>query len=422
MNKKTVYDWKEEWKFEAREYRNPVNMQLEEGIVLTKYKGKETEVVVPEKIGRRAVLAIEWPAFSGNHSITSVVIPESVKVLGGRIFRGCEALEKVDIQGKDVVLCDECFFDCPVLSEVKIDVSTAKFGDHIFQKSFRMLDENGFVVLEDGAEKVLVDVQLPVFSDIVVIPEGITRLLGAALSERRPWEFPEVDRVKTVVLPETVKEIGSRFFSDCVNLERINLPNGVMKIGEEAFHSCRNLREINLPGDTCEIGPWAFSGCKKMPKKIIVEPESIQATERFGRDSNIESYLVFEYRQYSLAEEEWEIPEAIFKMSPQKCADKVLSGKANTLQGLEYNQENNPAILKCICDMLEEESEVDEGKAQYAVRFLERIVWNYNMDEELVKRLFQLIQNSGVQKALEIFEKNKILKKIVKVYRDEIGE
>ena len=92
------------------------------------------------------------------------------------------------------------------------------------------------------------------------------------------------------------------------------------------------------------------------------------------------------------------------------------------MQGLEYNQENNPAILKCICDMLEEEREVDEGKAQYAVRFLERIVWNYNMDEELVKRLFQLIQNSGVQKVLEIFEKNKILKKIVKVYRDEIGE
>ena len=159
-----------------------------------------------------------------------------------------------------------------------------------------------------------------------------------------------------------------------------------------------------------------------MPNRIIVEPASTNATERFGRDSNIESYLIFEYRQYSLPEEEWEIPEAIFKMSPQKCAGKVLSGKGDTLLGLEYNQENNPVILKCICDMLEESGVIEEEKAQYAVRFLEKIVWNYNTDEELVKRLFQLIQNAGVQEALEIFEKNKILKKIVKAHRDEMGE
>ena len=380
LKNKTVAEWKKEWKYRTCEFLNPFTKQWEESIVLTQYKGNDTEVFVPSKIGRRPVRAIDYPGFEGNEKITSVQIPETVGVIGEFVFSLCKNLKKVEFLGKDVELCRGCFATCPVLEEVKLDVASTKFDGHIFQGCWRMLDKEGFVIFGEGENKSLVDVQLPVFSEEVIIPDGIVRLLGKGLSERYCYarKFRDVYKVKKVVLPDSVKEIGAEFFADCINLEEINIPVGVDKIGKWAFMGC--------------------DSCKNLPVYVeTVEPETLK------------EYYVWGWEKEEIVELEID-----FGISPEECAWVVLTGGGDTMYGLEHNQKNNPAILSHICDTLEEEECIEEEKALYAVQFLEKIAWNHGFDEALAKRLFVILQKAGVSMALEGFEKNKILREIVK--------
>ena len=47
-------------------------------------------------------------------------------------------------------------------------------------------------------------------------------------------------KLKTVVLPETIKLIGKNAFKGCKSLESINLPEGV-KCDKKTFKDCKNL-------------------------------------------------------------------------------------------------------------------------------------------------------------------------------------
>ncbi len=75
-----------------------------EGLVITSYKGEETEIVIPSRIGRRDVIGIGEYAFSPRQervrpsrritraNITSVTVPRGVERIGDSAFEGCGKL------------------------------------------------------------------------------------------------------------------------------------------------------------------------------------------------------------------------------------------------------------------------------------------------------------------------------------------
>ncbi len=69
--------------------------------------------------------------------------------------------------------------------------------------------------------------------------------------------------LKTLILSESVKVIGSGAFMGCVELEgHLNLPSTLTKIGDFAFHKCSSLIGNLIIPDTCiHIGTSAFNGC-----------------------------------------------------------------------------------------------------------------------------------------------------------------
>lgn len=273
--KKTVVEYKKEWKFNVYENYSYIKKEWDEFIILSKYIGTETEVIVPTKIGRRTVRAIDEKAFYNNKNITDVTIPESVVGLGCELFKGCVALKKVTILSKAVLLEEDCFCDCLALEEVSADFASALLGDHIFQNCPKMMDQNGLVIVEDGNKKFLLDAQLPVLTEEVIIPDGVTHIIGGAFSETYFYEYPNVDKIKKVVLPESVVEIGENCFADCKNLECINIPEGIERIGELAFCDCVALQEIGNINNGCKIGACAFWGCKKIDDERLIRYNSI---------------------------------------------------------------------------------------------------------------------------------------------------
>lgn len=66
----------------------------------------------------------------------------------------------------------------------------------------------------------------------VVIPEGVKRIGGDP--DNSIFEDTETE-IKSVVIPDSVIEIGERAFYTCLQLEEVTMGNGVKKIGQEAF-------------------------------------------------------------------------------------------------------------------------------------------------------------------------------------------
>lgn len=64
-----------------------------------------------------------------------------------------------------------------------------------------------------------------------------------------------------IIVPETVKIIGSFAFVDCARLKTVTIEGNALRIiGTGAFAGCINLREMNLPDSVVTLGSYALSG------------------------------------------------------------------------------------------------------------------------------------------------------------------
>ena len=79
----------------------------------------------------------------------------------------------------------------------------------------------------------------------------------------------------SVVLPDTLTDIGPRSFDCCEDLKSLTLPTGLTIIGYFAFHRCRSLTSIVFPDTLTRIGSDAFAECTgltylKFPNEISI--------------------------------------------------------------------------------------------------------------------------------------------------------
>ena len=80
-------------------------------------------------------------------------------------------------------------------------------------------------------------------------------------------------QIKTINIPNTVKEIGDNAFEICTSVETINIPDSVTNIGNYAFFGCTGLTSINIPNNVTTIGDFAFSICSRLTSVEI--PSSV---------------------------------------------------------------------------------------------------------------------------------------------------
>jgi cytoskeletal protein RodZ len=66
-------------------------------VTITRYNGPGGDITVPSTLGSFLVISIDYGAFAGRASLTSVVIPDSVAAIGSYAFEGCTSLTSVVI-------------------------------------------------------------------------------------------------------------------------------------------------------------------------------------------------------------------------------------------------------------------------------------------------------------------------------------
>ena len=67
--------------------------------------------------------------------------------------------------------------------------------------------------------------------------------------------------IKSVVIPNTVKELHNGAFKGCSNLEKIILGNSIESIEDDCFDSCIKLKSIDLPSTLKKFDETFFDNC-----------------------------------------------------------------------------------------------------------------------------------------------------------------
>lgn len=102
----------------------------------------------------------------------------------------------------------------------------------------------------------------------ITVPE--TRLL-IPVSVIADNAFRDDQVIEKVVIPGSIKDIGTYSFSNCMNLTSVLLQWGIERIGDGAFYSCNRLNlerfsigATQMPGSVTSIGNYAFYNCNSL--------------------------------------------------------------------------------------------------------------------------------------------------------------
>ncbi|HIU39698.1 MAG TPA: leucine-rich repeat domain-containing protein [Candidatus Aphodocola excrementigallinarum] len=119
----------------------------------------------------------------------------------------------------------------------------------------------------------------------LVIPEGVTEIKGTSMEEVQKTGTlttgfspiaigkidissgiseeilgnPEINIIKSVSFPSTLKTIGELAFAYCANLTSISLSSNIKEIGDYAFGMTQISGELIIPDNVTTIGDYAFS-------------------------------------------------------------------------------------------------------------------------------------------------------------------
>ena len=205
---------------------------LIENGMLKKYKGKNSDVVIPS-----GVTCIAPKVFSGK-DITSITIPSSVNNVGKEAFIGCNSLLKVNFLGtidewaqiefadatsNPATQAGNLYINDALVTEVVL-TSTPKIAAYAFEK-FKALTK-------------------------VTIPDSVSSIESSAFS----W----CGSLRNVIMPNSITSIGNYAFSWCGSLIRIVIPKSVTAIGRSAFESSA-IKDITFEDSDNWYRTWNFS-------------------------------------------------------------------------------------------------------------------------------------------------------------------
>lgn len=240
------------------------------------------------------VNGIDNEAFRNCSNLSIIDLPEGIERIGNQAFYGCSHLAKVNLPQSLKAIGSEAFYNCPFtsirlpqqlqtigsnafsntkLTEIEIP-ATARLegslgyipnltGIFVAPGSDTYTSENGILYSHQGAT-------LHTFpmgkGGTVNVPNGVKRIGSYAFYH---------SKVSSVILPESIEEIGKCAFKDCSALTACHLPEGITIVNDATFEGCTRLLQVDLPHSLTAIGSKAFHNCESL--REITFPEALKS-------------------------------------------------------------------------------------------------------------------------------------------------
>lgn len=214
---------------------------------------------------------------TGTFAFGSGATSKTVKVeFGAQMFKGCTALESVEMPASAVTFADQTFYGCSALKEIKnTDKAITSFGDYAFAgcTSLEAIDFSKATAtsittgLFDGCTK-LADVKLNT-GKITSIGNYAFRNCVSLVSEV-PEGTPDNAKISAFSLSSMkLTKIGTSAFEGCTGLKKVEIAaltkaTDKITIGASAFRGCSSLTSVTLSKNVTTINASAFGNCAKL--------------------------------------------------------------------------------------------------------------------------------------------------------------
>ena len=103
-------------------------------VTITRYKGTDEDVVIPDEIDGRPVTTIGHRAFKRCTSLTSITLPDSVTTIGDYAFEGCTGLTSITLPTGVTSIGSAAFWGCTSLTSITLPNSITAIGDWAFAR------------------------------------------------------------------------------------------------------------------------------------------------------------------------------------------------------------------------------------------------------------------------------------------------
>lgn len=236
------------------------------GQMIVGYTGEPVDLVIPEgtvSIGDRAfqncttLASVQFPdsleevgveAFTGCTALSSVKFGSGLKVVGGEAFSYCTSLKSLTLP-EGVTEWGIRIFRFSGLTSLTLPQDMKVIPDNIFEGS-RALES---ISLPDGATAIGQNA----FTDCrslrnVEIPESVTTIGAGA--------FSSCTALKELDLPSGLTTIANQTFS-YTGLVSLDIPENVRNIDFWAFSQSYDLTSVRIPNPMTKISESAFDDC-----------------------------------------------------------------------------------------------------------------------------------------------------------------
>lgn len=243
--------------------------------VITSVDHEIKDVIIPS-----FVTAIWQRAFNHNNILSYIYIPTGVKFIGRSAFSYCKELTEVVMEDTDIILDRGVFASCTNLRYIQLSKKLIEIPDNTFRfcrnlvkveipQSVKILGKESFAfcskinnikfngqldsIGRNAFEKCisLGNIELPyvkhtgdgIFSSC----KSLTGIKITGIDKINMNMFIYCESIKTIVIPEGVKEIHDLAFSNCIKLETVELPSTIENIATNAFIDIGKTINISVP-------------------------------------------------------------------------------------------------------------------------------------------------------------------------------
>lgn len=251
--------------------------------------------------------------FSGAQFET-LTVPESIREVGDSCFQNCPSLKSIVFPDTDIRLEAGCLGACESLTEVHLPAHCKEIPFSMFAhcsalktieipESCRIIGSCSFMACTELQK--------------VTIPEGVTEIADNT--------FTQCSSLQKITIPKGVRSIGKQAFRACNHLTEVTFSEGLETVGTRAFENTA-LREVILPDSIKELGTQSFYTCGaevfKLPAHEVKIGSNALPKAWLEKQDGFVLICGSQLYQYRGSETEIVIPEGVSEIMPNAFTDE----------------------------------------------------------------------------------------------------